>query len=277
MVHFLFIRHGETQDNLKKLWAGSKDSPLSNHGVRQAEALAAEMSKLNLSAIHSSDLRRAKTTAQIICKAQSNTDLVVQESPLFREQNFGGAEGRPIVTKNKNWTMPQHYAKGKFPAIYSRKHHFPGGESLDAVAERAKQALDEILMPYVHETVPAGSPHNAVAVVSHGVFIAELLGIMLNNHSLAVKDFRGMKNTGWTEVEVLPALQTAETEDATVPRPLNVKLLAINRHSHLSNLHRQKGIGSMAYDPTQKDIRSFFVDKSAAGDSRERRSASTSS
>lgn len=163
------------------------------------------MSSVTLAAVHSSNLQRARKTAQIICAAQGNTELAVQESHLLREQDFGGGEGRLIVTKDKNLTMAQHYAKGKFPAVYSRKHHFPGGESLDAVAERARQTLNNILMPYILEDVPAGKPQKMVAIVSHGIFIAELLLVILKKETLEAMQLRGLKNTGWTKVEVLPA------------------------------------------------------------------------
>ncbi|KAF8158115.1 phosphoglycerate mutase-like protein [Crassisporium funariophilum] len=271
MVHFLLIRHAETKDNVNGVWAGWKDSPLSNHGMIQAQTLAKALSDIKLSAVHSSDLKRTRTTATVLISKQSNTNLPLMASALLREQNFGAGEGMKISAKSKDLSLATHFVKGRFPAIHTRNQRFPGGESLDEVAQRAEEVIDGILLPYVvqeREDQDGSKAPVLVAVVSHGIFIAELVAAMLRRRhpepgfSFDVRNLRGMRNTGWTKVEMVfqPARNFEGADAVSLPMTLTTKILAVNRHTHLLNLVRQKGgIGSMVYDPSQKKIGDFFA------------------
>jgi probable phosphoglycerate mutase len=66
ILRILLIRHGLSEDNLNSIWAGHKDSPLAAAGVLQAKALGGALANYNLSAIYSSDLKRASRTAEEI-------------------------------------------------------------------------------------------------------------------------------------------------------------------------------------------------------------------
>ncbi|KJA21242.1 hypothetical protein HYPSUDRAFT_42386 [Hypholoma sublateritium FD-334 SS-4] len=266
MVTFIFIRHGESKDNLRGVWAGWKDSPLSNHGMLQAEALGDSLASMKLSFMYSSDLLRAKTTANAVKRKQrGNPNLLLREFTILREQNFGAGEGMKFSKKKPGMSLTDHYSKGKFPALYTRHERFPEGESLDDLAQRADTVINDILFPHLLEEKEEDVTRT-IAVVSHGLFIGELLAAILrrsherdatfNHHH-----FRGMKNTAWTEVAV--SLKHSNTASAT--SPLVVKVGEINQDTHLLNLRRQKGgIGSMAHDPSQVDIRTLFEKKSVA-------------
>ena len=52
----ILIRHGETEWNLSGRWQGHADSPLSNRGIEQAEALCKRMLNEKLDCFYSSDL-----------------------------------------------------------------------------------------------------------------------------------------------------------------------------------------------------------------------------
>lgn len=93
-----------------------------------------------------------------------------------------------------------------YPALRGRSERFPGGESLDDLAVRAEKAIDEVLVPYVWDE--AGEDAH-VAVVSHGLFLSELIAALVKrvnftgtSKSVLPREFRGMKNTGWTKVLV---------------------------------------------------------------------------
>jgi len=79
-------------------------------------------------------------------------------------------------------------------------------------------------------------------------------------------DYRGLWNTAWTRVVVdIEGAQEGRPIDVDKEPPLLVvRVTDVNRHSHIDNIKRQKGIGSAAYDPRQEDIRAFFEGKSAA-------------
>ncbi|KDR82847.1 hypothetical protein GALMADRAFT_238451 [Galerina marginata CBS 339.88] len=272
MVSFILIRHGESKDNLRQVWAGWKDSPLSNHGMRQAEALGDDFAQkdISLSAIYTSDLLRAKTTAKAVRDRQANPNIPFHESCQLREQNFGVGEGMRMVKKEKNLSIRQHFAVGKFPVLHTRNGCFPGGESLDDMAQRADDVFDKLLSLHVLQENEDGQAR-VVAVFSHGLFIAELVAAIIRRDqgtvTVDVRNLRGMSNTAWTRLEVTAKeVEGGTNSQAPNAAPMGpvfvVRVTGVNRYPHLSNLHRQKGgIGSLAHDPAQQDIRSFLGGK----------------
>lgn len=87
-----FVRHGQTEYNLKKLYMGSLDIPLNSTGVSQAENFAIIARDLDIDLIVSSDLIRAKETAQII---SNHIKKPIIYNNLLRERSLGKLEGRP--------------------------------------------------------------------------------------------------------------------------------------------------------------------------------------
>lgn len=86
------IRHGETALNAARIIQPA-DTPLSERGRAQAAAVAKRMQTVGLVGILSSDLPRARQTAQAIADA---TGLAVIEDASLRERNFGALRGKPI-------------------------------------------------------------------------------------------------------------------------------------------------------------------------------------
>jgi len=132
--------------------------------------------------------------------------LPFHESMLLREQNFGAGEGMKFSKKETGLSIAAHYAKGKFPALYTRHERFPGGESLDDVARRADAVIDEILVPQLLQEREDGSART-VAIFSHGLFIGELIIALIRRDQdykgdAYVRNMGGMKNTAWTRLEV---------------------------------------------------------------------------
>ena len=86
------IRHGETDWNAKGLLQGQSDIPLNKEGEKQTiEAAKKHFKKIKFAAIFSSDLVRAKRTAEIIALEKK---MAVETSVLLRERDFGPFEGK---------------------------------------------------------------------------------------------------------------------------------------------------------------------------------------
>ncbi|KAG9017593.1 hypothetical protein FRB90_000635 [Tulasnella sp. 427] len=219
MITLTLVRHGESTDNLKGIWAGWKDAPLSNHGLNQAKAVGEYFSKHPITAIFASPLKRALTTAQQIEKQnQSKPRLTI--TPLIREQHFGEAEGNPWAAPIKSVpngpTDPN--ASGRmgiidpktnrkvYPVQPGRSGKFPAGESQDDVAERTGAAFDEFVMPVVQSSVgkPAGEVN--IFFVSHGIAISETIGAIysraVNGKGVDPDTWRGLKNTAWSRLVI---------------------------------------------------------------------------
>jgi len=161
------VRHGETAWNEHRRFCGYTDIPLSPLGLRQAHKLASQLQHKPITAIYSSDLSRARETADIIAKKRP-IDIIV--SPAWREIYFGAWEGLTydeIATSFHEqrgfFTDPEHSAP-------------PQGETLTEVLQRVIPALHEI-MQRAH--------HGEIMLVSHGGvlrgLLCSLLGMPLRN------------------------------------------------------------------------------------------------
>jgi broad specificity phosphatase PhoE len=89
--YFYLVRHGESVANADNVNQGHFDSPLTRKGEVQARELAVGLQAIDFKDIHSSDLTRARRTAEII----NTKGLPIITSPLLRERSFGLLEGLP--------------------------------------------------------------------------------------------------------------------------------------------------------------------------------------
>src|SRR5258708_5283691 len=90
----LLIRHGETQWNLEKRIQGRLDSPLTEHGIAQAKAISraiCELPDMAAAEIVSSQLGRARRTAEIICAQRPVT--MIRLDDRLREVSLGSWDG----------------------------------------------------------------------------------------------------------------------------------------------------------------------------------------
>ena len=83
----IFLRHGQAENNTKKILAGSSPGVnLTETGIEQAEQSGRMLKKLNISAIYSSSIDRAKQTADIVGK---HCDLEVVIDDRLIELDMG--------------------------------------------------------------------------------------------------------------------------------------------------------------------------------------------
>jgi broad specificity phosphatase PhoE len=128
-----FARHGETDWNAARRWQGQTDVPLNATGRLQAAALAARVRAEGIRAIGSSDLARARETAEIVSRELGLSVSLVDAA--FRERAYGIFEG-----------LTSSECKARFSAAWSRfeegaAQDLPGVESLDVLASRMLAGL----------------------------------------------------------------------------------------------------------------------------------------
>ena len=85
------MRHGESENNKKQLYTGWFDTPLTEHGKEEAHTAGAIMRKIHFDKIYSSDLIRARQTAECAIP-----NCGYETSPLLREIKMGSLENKPI-------------------------------------------------------------------------------------------------------------------------------------------------------------------------------------
>ena len=90
-IPFYFIRHGETDWNLRNFCMGQTDIPLNETGIAQARSAAKIIAHIKLASMVASPLVRAYKTAEIINEVKGLELKVVSD---LREANWGEKQGK---------------------------------------------------------------------------------------------------------------------------------------------------------------------------------------
>src|ERR1051325_10264843 len=90
LTRLIVVRHGETVWNLEGKLQGQMDSPLTPSGLAQSRALAERFSRCPISALYSSDLGRARQTAESIAV---RTGQEIRFDDRLRERHLGVFQG----------------------------------------------------------------------------------------------------------------------------------------------------------------------------------------
>ena len=93
-MRLFFLRHGQSQANAGGVYAGP-DSPLTGLGRDQAEAAGHKLAGLGITAVITSDLRRAAETAHIAAEAAGIDPARVTPDPRLRELGVGDLINTP--------------------------------------------------------------------------------------------------------------------------------------------------------------------------------------
>lgn len=158
-ARFIVVRHGESEANAKQVFAGQDDSPLTPTGRRQAAAVADALAREPIARVISSDLSRARDTAEIIARRHG---LRVETTPALREWDVG-----ELVGLNREQSSSRY---GDVARLFGPGSRTPGGESFEEVTSRVI-GFFERLTPRVLGT--------AVCVVAHGMVNRVVAGYYL--------------------------------------------------------------------------------------------------
>jgi len=158
---FYIIRHGEALSNSQSFnssWPEKKKNSLTPKGQQQVTQTLKELSKLKIDIIISSDIDRAKQTAQIIKQELGIKTLVFDKR--LREVDFGSLNGQSVLEYRKLFNSPQdHFTISP-----------PKGETLKDVKARMVSAFKNINQKYQHKNI---------LIVSHEDPLIALSGALL--------------------------------------------------------------------------------------------------
>ena len=143
MADLILIRHGQSVWNAENRFTGWTDVDLSERGVKEAEEAGIELRDQVIDVIHTSDLIRAKRTAEIVILANvCSKDTVTKSDWRLNERNYGSLQGL-----NKAETAEKHGAEQV--RIWRRSFDVapPEGESLEMTAKRTIPYFEEEIRP----------------------------------------------------------------------------------------------------------------------------------
>ncbi len=154
MTELLLVRHGRPE-------SGELDPPLNEEGVAQARSVARLLAREEVDAVVSSDLRRARQTAEIIGEATGHK--VSATHPGLREWGLSADSMPYVALELLGDDAPQVRAleDGRFMDFV------PPQVDLDGFRRKVVDAFDRIL---------ADHPRGRVVVVSHGGTINAYVG-----------------------------------------------------------------------------------------------------
>jgi alpha-ribazole phosphatase len=162
MTRILLVRHGESEYNSARRFAGHVDIDLTETGCRQVERLRDRLSQEKIDAVYHSDLLRARRTAEIALQGRG---IPMTICPELREISYGEVEGLSFAE-----------IKSRFPELAKQlstselELAFPGGETFTQFVDRVVTFKDRLARHGQSETV---------LVVAHGGPLRALLCSML--------------------------------------------------------------------------------------------------
>ena len=146
-----FVRHGESTWNASGFVQGQANGPvLTRKGRNEAANIAGRLVGASITAIYTSDLQRARETAEIVGRALRIAPL---SDPALRERNFGQAQGRP------HGELPSATSGIEIDRVVDADARPAEGESLTELYGRVATFINELEMR---------APEGDVLVVTHG-------------------------------------------------------------------------------------------------------------
>lgn len=192
----ILVRHGETTWNEAMRFQGQSDTEMNARGREQARSVALRLADEAVAAVFSSDLKRARETAERIAQPHG---LPVSTDPRLREVFFGEWEGLQLQEVRER--DPDLLAQWWHDSFRFRP---PGGERLDQVRDRMCEALREAAGTYSDRTV---------VVVSHGGPIKAAICELLKMNTASFSRIR-IDNGGLTTFRVSGSLMDDATLEA---------------------------------------------------------------
>jgi alpha-ribazole phosphatase len=139
------IRHGQVVGHDTPTYNGHTDVGLTPLGKAQLDAVVEDLANIELSAVYSSDLKRAMYGGKALAQSK---DLPLRVEPLFKEMNFGAWEA-----------MTFEEVQEKFPGNMEQRmadivnYKIPEGETISDLWDRVGKGMDTLLENHKNEHI----------------------------------------------------------------------------------------------------------------------------
>ena len=178
-MNITIVRHGETNENRKKIIQGHSFGSLSDNGKEQVRRVAERLKDERFDAVFSSDLERARDSASMIMEYHESEVIC---TPLLRERSVGEFEGKSYQY------LKDYLEKQGFDFVTFRPKK---GENYQDIRNRAIEFLKQL----------ESSGKKNVLIVTHGGFLIQFIGELLGyNITKSLSDIEH-SNTGIFQVE----------------------------------------------------------------------------
>ena len=166
-MHILlyFIRHGETDLNVKGCLQGQIDTELNEIGIRLATLTGEGLRDVRFDRVITSPLKRACRTAELIMEQNRVSHADIELDDRIMEISFGEWDGRCCLAGQNEVPMASVWSFYHDPRKYKAP---PGGETIRQVIDRTNGFLQEL----IHDEANDGK---MILISTHGCAMRALL------------------------------------------------------------------------------------------------------
>ena len=146
MGSVIFLRHGQAKNNIERILTGRTPGvPLTEKGINQADQAAKFLEHMNISAIYSSPIERAKHTAEIVGKHNS-LDVIIDDRLIELDMGkFTGVPYDEIFSSHGNVFMK--FYNGELEIAHN------GVETFSEVKKRVLGIVDHVIENHPDQNV----------------------------------------------------------------------------------------------------------------------------
>ena len=171
MSYLILVRHGQSEWNLLNQFTGFTNVELTEKGKNEAKLAASLIKDFTLHKAHTSDLKRAQDTLDIILEETNHGHIPIKKDSAIKERHYGDLTGM-----NKDEAKVK-FGEEKF-ALYRRSWDVapPNGESLKDTFNRAVPYFEQEILADLkagHNTIVAAHGNSLRAIIKHLENIAD--------------------------------------------------------------------------------------------------------
>ena len=167
-MRLIIVRHGESEWNRIGRYQGQYDAPLSEMGVRQADALAERLRTESFHTIYASPLQRARLTGEAVHRFHPDTPVVIEPAVIEIDHGeWAGLMVDEVIAKYGNGLREWR--------LHPTRSHMPGGESFSDILKRVLDFKERLIQTHPDQTVLV-STHDVVVKI----LVADALGMHMD-------------------------------------------------------------------------------------------------
>ncbi|AKK19847.1 2,3-bisphosphoglycerate-dependent phosphoglycerate mutase [Candidatus Liberibacter africanus] len=164
----VLVRHGQSEWNIKNLFTGLRNPPLTSVGITEAIDVGKKFVEQGIAfdAAFSSSLKRAQDTCQIILREINQQYITPIYDDSLNERDYGHLSGMNKDDVCKEWGKEQ-------VRLWRRSYDIapPGGESL-------RDTVARVIPYYVQSILPLILQGKSVLVAAHGNSLRSLIMVL---------------------------------------------------------------------------------------------------
>jgi len=159
MSEYIFVRHAQTNGNLRERIHGYTNHSINNEGKQQAVRLVRELESLPIDVCFTSPMRRCIQTARILCAGR---DIPIIIDPRLTERCYGEMEGK-------------HFNHIDYEGFWGRdgcEVKYSGAETLSDIRSRVEEFIRDAESRFAGKTK---------LVITHGSVIRTIRGVHMGD------------------------------------------------------------------------------------------------